>query len=101
MATGNRFLDAINSCIGKVYCKAEAQKCVGRNVKEAELLLKKLFVAKWLVEHGEVGNIACFIRQNCDPTFQLAEPVETNYLLFNDGGKILFNDGSGFALQTT
>lgn len=62
----NALLDKINYCISLAYCKAKEMKCVGRNVKENNLFIKKLVLAKFLAENGEGGVLGCFIEQNCN-----------------------------------
>lgn len=62
----NQMLDRINYCISLAYCKAKELKCVGRDVKENNLLLKKLILAKFLAQNGEGGVLSCFMEINCN-----------------------------------
>jgi hypothetical protein len=64
--TPNVILNTINFCIKETYCKAKALKCVGHSVKEQNLLLKKLVLAKFLAQNGEGGVLSCFIEKNCN-----------------------------------
>jgi hypothetical protein len=106
----NNYLDTIYSCIRATYCKAKQNKCVGKDVRESNLLLKKLVMAKWLAEQGEGWAVACFLKMNCrgcivgdlseiPPTTPTPPTVETFYLLREDGSRITREDGSGFILR--
>lgn len=58
--------EVVNECISKVYCKAKQQSCLGRLLKDYNLLLKKLVLAKYLAERGEGYVLGCFLSKNCN-----------------------------------
>lgn len=59
-------IDKINTCMGNLYCRIEAMKCLGKETNKEELLMKKLHVAKWLAcDCNNCGPIECFINQVC------------------------------------
>lgn len=57
----NIFLDKIEKCISETYCCAKELKCIGKSVREANLKLKKLLLAKYLAENGEGNALLCFL----------------------------------------
>lgn len=61
-------LDQIITCFSKQYCKIKKLECVGRDedAKRERLLLKKLYIAYWLMCGNDDCDIRCFIYKNCN-----------------------------------
>ena len=60
-------MDKLENCFANTFCKIQNNKCLGKDTKDLEEKLGKLFMAIWLVGCGvNECEIECFINKNCN-----------------------------------
>lgn len=60
-------MDKLENCFANTFCKIQNMKCLGKNTKDLEIKLGKLFMALYLLDCGtDECEIECFINKNCN-----------------------------------